>query len=154
MKITLEMNVNDTKETLNVDMTMHSARIYRQTFGRDMFKDMEEIYRKLHKNPFDGIDMNGVTVEGKTEQEIYDQLVSRVDLAKLIAMREKTHLDYEEMERGGQIIWAFVKNADAKTLDFEDWIDSFDYVLPVGDIVVALYDAWTKSAVPTVEIKN
>ena len=152
MKITLKMNESNTD--LTVSMTMHSARIYRQTFGRDMLKDMGEIYQKLHRNPFEGIDMNGVVIEGKTEQEIYDQLVSRVDMSKLIAMREEIHLDYEETERGSQIIWAFVKNADAKTLDFEDWIDSFDFVLPVGEIVTALYEAWHKSATPTVEIKN
>lgn len=152
MNITLKMN--ETNVELVISMTMHGARIYRQTFNRDMLKDMNDLYQKLHKNPFEGIDMNGIELNGKTEQEIYDQLVSRVDMGKLIAMREEIHLDYEEMERGSQIIWAFVKNADDKTPDFEKWIDSFEYILPVENIIIALYEAWHKSAVPTVEIKN
>lgn len=152
MKITLKMNETNTDMTVN--MTMNGARIYRQNFSRDMLKDMSEIYQKLHKSPFDGIDMSGIQVDGKTEQEIYEQLMSKVDVTKLIDMQTKKTLDYDETERGAQIIWAFAKNADRNTPEFVEWIEGFDYILPVGDIVSALYEAWHKSAMPTVEIKN
>ena len=152
MKITLKMN--ETNTDLTVNMTMNGARIYRQNFSRDMLKDMNEIYGKLHKSPFDGIDMGGIQVEGKTDQEIYEQLMSKVDVTKLLASQNKETLDYDETERGAQIIWAFAKNADRNAPDFEEWIEEFDYILPVGDIVTALYEAWHKSAMPTVEIKN
>ena len=152
MKITLKMNETDTELTVN--MTMHGARIYRQTFGRDMLKDMGDIYQKLHKSPFEGIDMTGIQVEGKTDQEIYEQLMAKVDVTKLLSMQNAETLDFDETERGAQIIWAFAKNADKNIPDFADWIEGFDYILPVGSIVSALYEAWHKSAMPTVEIKN
>ena len=152
MKITLKMNEENTEMTVN--MTMNGARIYRQNFSRDMLKDMNEIYGKLHESPFDGIDMSGIQVEGKTDQEIYEQLMAKVDVTKLFALQTKETLDYVETERGAQIIWAFAKNADKNVPDYEEWIESFDYILPVGDIVTALYEAWHKSAMPTVEIKN
>ena len=152
MKITLKMN--ETNTDLTVNMTMNGARIYRQNFSRDMLKDMNEIYAKFHKSPFDGIDMSGIQVEGKTDQEIYEQLMAKVDVTKLFALQTKETLDYDETERGAQIIWAFAKNADRNVPDFEEWIEGFDYILPVGDIVTALYEAWHKSAMPTVEIKN
>lgn len=152
MKITLKMNESNTEMTVN--MTMNGARIYRQNFSRDMLKDMNEIYVKLHKSPFDGIDMSGIQVEGKTDQEIYEQLMSKVDVTKLLASQTKETLDYDETERGAQIIWAFAKNADRNLPDFEEWIEGLDYILPVGDIVCALYEAWHRSAMPTVEIKN
>lgn len=152
MKITLKMN--ETNTDLTVNMTMNGARIYRQNFSRDMLKDMNEIYVKLYKSPFDGIDMSGIQVKGKTEQEIYEQLMSKVDVTKVLASQTKEMLDYDETERGAQIIWAFAKNADKSVPDFEEWIEGFDYILPVGDIVTALYEAWHKSAMPTVEIKN
>lgn len=152
MKITLKLNETDTE--LIVNMTMHGARIYRQSFNRDMLKDMNEIYSKLHKSPFDGIDMSGIQIEGKTDQEIYAQLLSKVDANKILAAQNKETLDFDETERGAQIIWAFVKNADKNAPDFDEWIEGQDFILPVGDIVSALFEAWHKSAMPTVEIKN
>ena len=152
MKITLKMN--ETNTDLTVNMTMNGARIYRQNFSRDMLKDMSEIYQKLHKSPFDGIDMSDIQVEGKTDQEIYQQIMSKMDVPKLLALQSQETLDYDETERGAQIIWAFAKNADRNTPEFVEWIEGFNYILPVGDIVSALYEAWHKSAVPTVEIKN
>ena len=152
MKITLKMNETNTYLTFN--MTMNGARIYRQNFSRDMLKDMNEIYGKLHKSPFDGIDMGGIQVEGKTDQEIYEQILSKVDVTKVLAVQNKETLDFDETERGAQIIWAFAKNADKDTPDYDDWFESFDYILPVGEIIVALYEAWHKSAMPTIEIKN
>ena len=152
MKITLKMNETNTEMTVN--MTMNGARIYRQNFSRDMLKDMNEIYAKLHKSPFYGIDMSGIQVEGKTDQEIYEQIMAKVDVTRLFASQTKETLDYDETERGAQIIWAFAKNADRNLPDFEEWIEGLDYILPAGDIVTALYEAWHKSAMPTVEIKN
>ncbi len=152
MNITLKMN--EINEIIKVSMTMNGARIYRQNYNRDMLKDMESIYAKLHKSPFEGIDLNGIVVEGKTEQEIYDQIISKVDVRKFLATQNKENLDFDETERGAQIIWAFAKNADKNIPDFEEWIANFDYILPVGDIVSELYDAWHKSAMPTIELKN
>ena len=152
MKITLKMN--ETNTNLTVNMTMNGARIYRQIFGRDLLKDMNEIYQKLYKSPYDGIDMSGIKVEGKTDQEIYEQLLAKVDVTKFLETQNKETLDFDETERGMQIIWAFAKNADKDTLNYDDWFESFDYILPVGEIIVALYEAWHKSAMPTVEIKN
>lgn len=153
MKFTLEMNMNGEKETLNVDMTMHSARIYRQTFGRDMLKDMGDIYVKLQASLFDGISLEGVDVN-KSDDEIYNQLLEKVNVSKLITDSNGKNLDFEETERGCQIIWAFAKNADDSIPNYTEWIDSFDYILPVGDIITSLYEHWHSTAVPTVEIKN
>lgn len=152
MKITLKLK--ETNTDLNINMTMHGARIYRQNFNRDMLKDMNEIYAKLHKSPFDGIDMSGVQIEGKTDREIYEQLLSKVDATKILAAQTEETLDFDETERGAQIIWAFAKNADKNISDFDEWLESLDYILPVGDIIIALFEAWHKSAMPTVEIKN
>lgn len=152
MNITLKLN--EENANIKVNMTMNGARIYRQVFGRDLLKDMNEIYQKLRKSPFAGIDMSGIQIEGKTDQEIYEQLLSKVDVTKFLAVQNRETLDFDETERGMQIIWAFAKNADKDTSDYDDWFESFDYILPVGEIIVALYEAWHKSAMPIVEIKN
>jgi hypothetical protein len=152
MNITLKMTIQDQEIELNANLTNNAGRIYRQQFSRDLLRDMTDLYKKLHKSPFEGIDMSGIEVNGKTEQEIYQQLVSKVDISKL--MDQKESLDFEDTEKGEQIIWAFLKNADHAAPNFTDWSNSYDYVLPVGDIVSALFEAWSNSAQPTVELKN
>jgi hypothetical protein len=155
MDITLKMKIQDQEIELKANLTNAAGRIYRQQFSRDLLKDMSDIYKKLHKSLLDGIDMTGINITGKTEQEIYEQLMAHVDVSKLLAIRaEQEQLSFEETEKGEQIIWAFVKNADKNTPNFSEWSESFDYVLPVGDIVTALFEAWGKSAQPTVELKN
>lgn len=155
MYITLKMKIQDQEFNLDVNLANRAGRIYRQQFNRDLLRDMTEIYKKLHKSPFDGIDMSGIDLDGKTEKEIYEQLLSRVDMAQYLEDHtEKNQLDFTETERAGQIIWAFVKNNDDKTPNYEDWIDGYDFILPVGEIVSVLYEAWGKSAQPTIELKN
>ena len=154
MNITLNMEIQGQEFSLTANLTNAAGRIYRQQYARDIIQDMEGIYKTLNKNPFDGINLDGLEVKGKTEQEIYEMLLSRVDYAKLIEANSKQTLDFEQTERGGQIIWAFVKNADKGIPGYEEWIDSFDFVLPVGEIVCAIYDAWCNSAKPTVALKN
>ena len=149
------MKIHDQEFELNANLTNNAGRIYRQQYSRDLLRDMGDIYKKLRKSPFDGINMDGIELAGKTEQEIYEQLVSRIDMTKLLtAQNEIEILSFEDEERAGQIIWAFVKNADNTIPNYEKWIDGFDFILPVGDIVCALYEAWTKSAQPTIELKN
>lgn len=155
MYITLNMKIQDQDVSLEANLSNKAGRIYRQQFNRDLLEDMNAIYDKTHKSPFDGIDMTGLQLSGKSEQEIYEQLLSRVDMSKMLSAREaKNTLTFEETERGGQIIWAFVKNKDKDIPNYEKWIDEFEYILPVADIVNALYEAWSKSAQPTIEIKN
>lgn len=155
MNLTLKMNIQDQEFELNANLTNNAGRIYRQQFSRDILKDMSDIYKKMHKSPFDGINLTGLEINGKTEQDIQDQLMSRIDIAQLLASQnEAAVLTFEEEERGGQIIWAFVKNADKALPNYEKWIEEFDFILPVGDIVCALYESWTESAQPTIELKN
>lgn len=154
MNITLKIKIQDQEFELNANLTNNAGRIYRQQYSRDILKDMGDIYKKMHVSPLAGINMDGIVLDGKTENEIYEQLMSRVDISKLLTLQEKEVLTFEEEERGGQIIWAFVKNADKSLPNYEKWIEDFDYILPIGDIVSALYDAWTKSAQPTIELKN
>ena len=155
MNITLKMKIQDQELEINANLTNNAGRIYRQQYSRDLLKDMSEMYNKLHKSPFDGIDMTGIEIIGKTEDEIQEQLMSRVDISKLIASEtDREILSFEETEKCGQIAWAFVKNADSNTPGYEEWIDSFDFIIPVEDILTVLYEAWTKSAKPTVILKN
>ena len=151
MKITLKFkNITET-ETLAIDMTMNAARIYRQTFGRDLLKDMNEIYWKVNRSVFDGVDLSEIDTS-KSEAEVAAEIMKRA--APNILSESKKDLDFDETERGCMVLWAFAKNADAKTVDFEDWIGSFDYVLPIAEIITALYNAWHKTAAPTIELKN
>ena len=155
MNITLKMKIDEQDFEIKANMTNAAGRLYRQHFNRDILKDMTAIYRKLTMSILDGIDMSGIDLAGKTEQEIYDLLMEKVDLTKLLKNQiDQAELDFEESERAGQIIWAFAKNADKNLPGYEDWIDEFDFVLPVGEIVCKLYEAWTRSAKPTVELKN
>lgn len=155
MKITLKMEIMDHEENLEVNLTNRAGRIYRQQYRRDIIRDMSDLYKKLNKSPFDGIDMTGINFRDDTEEEIYAQLIQRVDPTKLMEnLQTEQSLDFEEIERAGQIIWAFVKNYDEKTPDYEEWIDGFDFILPVEKILSALYEAWGKSAQPTLELKN
>jgi hypothetical protein len=155
MIVTLKMNIQDQEIPLKANLTNYAGRIYRQQYGRDLLKDMSEIYKKIHKSPFEGIDLSGIKLTGLSEDEISEELMKRVDLASLLdSQTDREILDFDEVERGGQILWAFVKNADRNLAEYEEWIDSFDFVLPIGDIITALYESWTKSARPTVELKN
>jgi len=153
MYITLKMKIQEQEFTLEVNLANRAGRIYRQQFNRDLLKDMSEIDRKLHKSPFEGLNIQDIEITGKTDQEIYEQIVSRIDVSKFLE-QNNTPLDFEETETCGHIIWAFAKNKDEKIPNYEEWIDSFDFVLPVGEIVTALYEAWGKSAKPTIELKN
>ena len=109
MYITLKMKIQDQEFDLNVNLANRAGRIYRQQYGRDILRDMTDLYKKLNKSPFEGIDMTGIDIKGKTEQEIYDDLLSHVDMAKFLESRTNSiGLDFEETERAGQIIWAFV----------------------------------------------
>ena len=152
MYITLKMKIQDQEIDLDVNLANRAGRIYRQTYNRDILKDMAEIYKKVNKNPFDGVDTSGIDFVGMTEEELLKELISRVDPRELIKDREI--LDFEEAERAGQIIWAFAKNRNKDLPGYEDWIDSFDFILPVEEILTKLFEAWGKSAAPTIEVKN
>ena len=152
MYITLKMKIQDQEIDLDVNLANRAGRIYRQTYNRDILKDMAEIYKKVNKNPFDGVDTSGIDIVGMTEEELLKELISRVDPRELIKDREI--LDFEEAERAGQIIWAFAKNRNKDLPGYEDWIDSFDFILPVEEILTKLFEAWGKSAAQTIEIKN
>ena len=155
MYITLNMKIQDQEFALEANLSNRAGRIYRQQFNRDLLKDMSELYKKTHRSIFDGVDMTGIDLKGKSEQEIYEQILSRVDVAKFAeSLNESQTLTFEETDRCGQIVWAFVKNKDINTPNYEEWIDSFDFILPVIDISNALFEAWNKSAQPTIELKN
>lgn len=155
MYITLKMEIQEEVFTLDLNLANRAGRIYRQQFERDILKDMSDLYRKLHRNPLDIFDLTGFDAEGKTEEEIHDELMSRVNVDKLMTFQsESIPLDFEETERAGQIIWAFAKNRKESIPSYEDWIDEFDFVLPVEKIIPALYEAWGKSAKPIIELKN
>ena len=155
MNITLKMNIQNEEFEINANLTNAAGRIYRQQFTRDILKDMTDIYKRIHRSPFEGIDLSGIDFKDKTEQEITEQILTKVDVTKVMENRMNlSALDFEETERCGQIIWAFVKNADKDTPNYEKWIDSYDFVLPVADIIEVLYEAWNMSAQPTIELKN
>jgi hypothetical protein len=155
MYITLNMKIQDQEFALEANLSNRAGRIYRQQFNRDLLKDMTDLYKKTHKSIFDSADLTGIDLKGKTEQEIYEQILSRVNMAEFIeSLNESRTLSFEETDRCGQIVWAFVKNKDINTPNYEEWIDSFDFILPVIDISNALFEAWNKSAQPTIELKN
>lgn len=153
MNITLNMKLQDQEFDLTINMTMNAGRIYRQQFQRDLIKDLAELYQKFNLSIYDSIDLKGIETEGKTEEEITQQIITRAFPAWSEAQRKITPT-YEDTERTGQILWAFAKNADMNLPGYEKWIDEFDYILPTKEIVIALYGAWNDSAKPTVEIKN
>lgn len=152
MYITLKMKIQDQEINLDVNLANRAGRIYRQTYNRDILKDMAEIYKKVNKNPLDGVDTSGIDFVGMTDEELLKELVSRVDPRELI--KDQEILDFEETERAGQIIWAFAKNRNKDLPGYENWIDSFDFILPVREILTKLFEAWDKSAAPTIEVKN
>lgn len=150
---TLKMRINEQDFELKVNMTMKAGRIYRQHFGRDLVGDMTDVYKKANPSIYDLVDMSEVDVTNKSDEEVYKEVMKKAwPLYK--QAKADTVFDYEYTERASQIIWAFVKNADPEAPGFEDWLDGYDFVLPVKDIVTALYDMWNKTAQPTIEIKN
>lgn len=153
MNITLKMKLQDQEFNLIINMTMNAGRIYRQQFQRDLVKDLSELYEKFNPSIFDNIDLKGIETEGKAEEEITQQIITRAYPVWAEAQK-KIIPSYEDIERTGQILWAFAKNADMNLPGYEKWIDEFDYILPTKEIVIALYGAWNDSAKPTVEIKN
>ena len=153
MNVTLKMKIQDQEIILTTNLTMNACRIYRQQFGRDALKDMAEIYNFVNPSPYVGIDFSDIVTKGKTEEEVYTQVINKA-LPRYFSQTEKENpMDFEMTERACQIIWAFVRNA-GETREYGDWIDSFDFVFPVKDVIIALYEAWHKSATPTIELKN
>ena len=150
MYITLKMKIQEQDIALEVNLANRAGRIYRQQYGRDLIADMGDLYRKLHKSPFSGVDINDID-KNMTEQEIFEQIMSKINVDDYLT---KTMLSFDDTETAGKIIWAFAKNRNENIPNYEDWIDGFDFVLPVEEIITALYDAWGKSARPTVELKN
>lgn len=153
MKITLKMKIDDQDFDLVVDMTMNAGRIYRQQFQSDLIQDLSEIYQKTNLNIFDKIDFTKIDTEGKTEEEVKQQIIEKAYPIWSEAQKNNT-LSFTDTERATQIIWAFVKNADKDLPGYEEWVDGFDFILPIKEIITALYNAWNESAKPTVEIKN
>lgn len=153
MIVTLKMTIEDQEFTLKLNMTMNACRIYRQQYGRDALKDMAEIYDIVNPSPFDAINYSEIAVDGKTEEELYNEVISKAMPIYFARRKKETSLDYETAERACKLIWAFAKNAGEKQ-EYEEWIESFDYVFPYEEIITALYEAWHKSAKPTVELKN
>lgn len=152
MYITLKMTIDNQEINLDVNLANRAGRIYRQQYNRDILKDMGELYRKVNRSPFDDIDTSQIDIINMSREEIAEHLVANADIARLIQNDDR--LDFSDTERAGQIIWAFAKNRDKDLPNYEEWIDNFDFVLPVEQIITALYDAWGKSAQPTIELKN
>lgn len=153
MNITLKMKIDDQEVDLVANLTMNAGRIYRQHFQRDLIEDLSQIYQKINPSIYDKIDLSGIETDGKTEEELTQQIINRA-LPVWSETRKNSVLSYTDTERASQIIWAFVKNADKDLPGYEEWIDGFDYILPIKPIITALYDAWHDSAKPTVEVKN
>lgn len=153
MLITLKMKIQDQDFDLVVDVTMKACRIYRQQFGRDIIKDMTEIYRMVNPSIYDMVDMSEIQVEGKTEDEVYQEVMRKV-YPEYKKHEHTSILDYEHTEQASQIIWAYAKNANEALPNFEEWIDSFDFILPVKEIITSLYQVWNETAKPIIEIKN
>lgn len=153
MLITLKMTIQDQDFNLGVDVTMKACRIYRQQFGRDIIKDMAEINRIVNPSLYDLVDISEIKVDGKTEDEVLQEVMKKA-YPEYKKHEKTTVLDYQHTEQASQIIWAFAKNADESIPNYEDWIDSFDFILPVKEIITSLYDVWNKTAQPIIEIKN
>ena len=160
MNVTLKMKIQDQDFDLVLNLTNRAARIYRQYFQRDLLDDLSELYSKtsvssgLRKELLKEIDLSKVDTDNITEERLAEQILKQVDVQKLLSNRELKPLNFADSERACRIVWSFVKNADEKTEAYEEWADSFDFVLPVEEIIPAVYNAWMKSARPIVEIKN
>lgn len=153
MNITLKMKIDDQEVDLIANLTMNAGRIYRQQFQRDLIQDLSEIHQIINPNVFDKIDLTKIDTEDKTEEEVQQQIIAKA-YPIWVETQKNNILSFNDTERASQIIWAFAKNADNGLPGYEDWIDSFDYILPIKPIIIALYDAWHDSAKPTVEVKN
>lgn len=153
MYVTLKMNIEDREIRLEANLTNRAGRIYREYFGRDLVDDMTDIYKKTHQNPFEGIDFSRVDFQGKTEEEVSAEILNLV-APKYLGSRITSPLSFEDTETGCHIVWAFIRNHKKSTPNYDEWIEDFDFVFPVADLVEKLYEAWTKTAMPTVELKN
>lgn len=153
MEITLKMNIQDHEFELKANLTMKAGRIYRQQFNRDLSEDLMSLYKKNTGSVFDNIDYSKIDVDSQTDEEIQNELV-RQALPIYFRNRRESALTYSDTEQACQIIWAFVKNADDTTPVYTEWIDGFDFVLPIKDLINILYNAWNETARPTVEVKN
>ena len=153
MIVTLKMKIQDQEFSLKADMTLNAGRIYRQQYQRDLIDDLADVYQKLNPSIYDKIDFSGIDVNEKTEEELTNEIIARA-LPVWSESRKNLVINFEVTERANQIIWAFAKNADKSLPGFDEWIDNFDFILPIQDIIPALYDAWNNSARPIIEVKN
>ena len=99
MYVTLKMNIEDQEIRLEANLTNRAGRIYREYFGHDLVDDMTDIYKKTHKNPFEGIDFSQVDFQGKTENEVSTEILNLV-VPKYLGSQITSPLSFEDTEKG------------------------------------------------------
>lgn len=154
MERVLEVTIDEAVTRIRIRATLGAARIYRTAFGRDLIEDIIVLQRSLNG----GLEakmleaLNGKDIDFANEEAVTKVLMESTDFAALVETKVPT---FDEMERVGQVLWAFAKNADGSIPGYEGWIGKVEDALTVSAAIIdELYQLWTRSSGTTVALKN
>ena len=154
MERILEFKSDESTITIPIRLSLRGCRFYRTEFGRDLIADLAALYQAIEGEPQAKFlkELSAHQIDPENEIAVKAFLKENPEVMILIADRV---LSFEETETGLRILWAFAKNHD-DTLQqsAEDWGDSFDTVLPVRELILAIYGLWVAASAPTVALKN
>lgn len=153
MRRILNIGSEERQLQIPVRITFKAARIYRAEFGNDLIEDLTDTNQRLSGINMTQIwaSMRGKDIDLSDEKAVTQAILSEVNFADIGTDRPLT---FEETERSARIVWAFAKADNPSLPGVEDWIDSFEGVLPFREIVGTLYSLWIEATATTVTLKN
>ena len=152
MERTIVIENGDENIEIPVKASMGSLSLYRATFNEDLIRDLNEIYRKLHPDPFmDAMQRAKLNPNQMDQEALASAILENVDYSTLDD--ESVLPDGGIQMKALQIVWAMAKTADDSLGKFEKWCDRFEF-LPIRGMVDCCHEIWQKANATTVKIKN
>lgn len=152
MEKTLVIQTDDKEIEITVKASMSALQLYRAEFNADLIRDLNEIYNKLHPDPFaDAIKKLNINPEKTSQEELANLILSNVDYS--VYDNENAILDGDAQIKAYQIIWTMAKAAGNGTKRFDLWCNDFEF-LPVNAIIDRCYEIWKTANTGIVQLKN
>ncbi len=159
----IEINETNKKIKFKFKYTIKAVMIYQMQFGRGFIEDLQDIFNTLSDNYEDMLPGLLKSIDPKTLKKLHNKksqnieellpiVLDKLDLSKLL----NKSLSTEQYINSCQIIWALSKNADNSILEFDDWLDTFEY-LPmtmIQDLIILIYQQWSGVSENTIELKK
>ena len=156
MEKTIIVHANGKDTEIPVKASMKALLSYRAEFTGDLLKDLNEVYAKLHPDPFmEAIKKSGINPSKISRDELLQTVIENIDYASLDADGNAMPVlpDADTQIKAMQIIWTMAKTANGSTKRFDLWCDDMG-LLPVADLIDRCYEIWQQANAGTIELKN